>query len=102
MADEKWADGGIIPNDGKLAIVHNDYVLPRAMVEKLEDQIRERTLNTISEEATGCCARLGKALRDKPDLAEWTCPKCGLLWKPRDVGGVRHWEAHPDFVVWKR
>ncbi len=56
------------------------------------------------EDATGCCAAINKAIRkgelDAVDL--WTCPRCGMDWRPRLVAGkVRFWEAQPVVMVWK-
>lgn len=61
----------------------------------------DRLLNVVSEDATGCCAGLRKALREKPDLPQWTCKRCGMDWKPRETNGMRLWEAHPMIVLWK-
>lgn len=32
----------------------------------------------------------------------WTCPKCGCEWNPRMVGSVRHWEPHPEVMIFRR
>lgn len=64
--------------------------------------VAPKTLNVISEDATGCCAAIRKALKQAPDLERWNCPKCGLDWMPRMVDGMRLWEAKPVFQVWKR
>lgn len=52
----------------------------------------------------GCCAAIIKASRkgELADVDRWTCPKCGMIWKPRLVGPVRYWEAHPYIEVIRR
>lgn len=57
--------------------------------------------NAFSEDATGCCRRikfasLKGALEDKE---EWTCPVCGMVWKPRPIETIRYWEAQPMIEV---
>ena len=61
-----------------------------------------RPLNIVSEDCYGCCGALRKELRVNPELADWTCGKCGLPWKPRLVDGVRLWEAKPVFLAIRR
>ncbi len=56
------------------------------------------------QDATGCCAAINKAFRkgelDAVDL--WTCPKCGMEWRPRLVAGkVKFWECQPVIMLWK-
>ena len=29
----------------------------------------------------------------------WNCPKCGCLWKAKQIGPVRHWEPVPLIAV---
>lgn len=36
---------------------------------------------------------------DKAD--DWTCPKCGALWKATVEDGVRKWAAQPAAMVFK-
>jgi hypothetical protein len=58
-------------------------------------------INVPSEEAAGCCAALRKALLASPEMDTWTCPKCGMEWRPRIEAGMRYWEAHPIIQVWR-
>ena len=50
-----------------------------------------------------CCAqRLAKALREAvTPMTEWTCPKCGVEYRPRMVGRLRHWEPQCPVVVFR-
>jgi hypothetical protein len=55
--------------------------------------------------ADPCCGiALSKAsLAGELDGAEsWTHEKCGMEWKPRKVGEVWFWEAHPYIEVIRR
>ena len=50
-----------------------------------------------------CCSkRLAKALLAATEpLTEWTCPRCGVEYRPRVVGDLRHWEAICPVVVFR-
>jgi len=55
-----------------------------------------------SYEPDTCCGKhIVRAISEgKLDAADsWECPKCGLEWKPRVVGTLRHWEPHPVLLV---
>ncbi len=47
-----------------------------------------------------CCGRLiaNDAVNGRL-LKAWTCPKCGMEWKPRAVAGVEHWSPAPAVMV---
>ncbi len=50
-----------------------------------------------------CCgARLGVALMEGLTGDNWVCPRCGVEWRPRLVEGVRWWEPHEVFEIWRR
>ena len=50
-----------------------------------------------------CCGRrLAKALLAATEpLKEWTCPRCGCLWRPQIVGELRHWQVDAPVVVFR-
>ena len=50
------------------------------------------SLNVIESE--GCCVRHFAKVAATLDNAElWTCPRCGVEYKPQMVGPVRNWVA---------
>jgi hypothetical protein len=55
----------------------------------------EGILNVIEPDA--CCSKRFQKAAQKGELegvTSWTCPKCGVLYKPQMVNGcVRHWVA---------
>ncbi len=80
-----------------------DQVLTRQkLTEALAELDRQKPLNVVSEDAYGCCGAIRKALVKDPFMEAWTCPKCGMDWKPRMIDGIRMWEARPAFLMWKR
>lgn len=62
---------------------------------------QHKSLNIVSEDAYGCCGAIRKALQKDASIDTWTCPKCGMDWKPRMVDGMRLWEARPAFMKWR-
>jgi hypothetical protein len=48
-----------------------------------------------------CCSKLlAKALLAAAEpLESWTCPRCGCLWTPRQVGPLRNWTPQPAVMV---
>ncbi len=59
-----------------------------------------RLLQTHVED--DCCdGPLNRALRsgslDKAD--SFTCPKCGEIWKPEIIEGIRHWTPRPVIMI---
>lgn len=46
-----------------------------------------------------CTRRIMKANRN--NMAEWTCPECDTLWRPRMIETLKHWEptASPVLVL---
>lgn len=55
------------------------------------------------QDATGCCRAINTAIRkgelDSVDV--WACPQCSMEWRPELVEGIRVWQAHPIFMLWK-
>ena len=55
-----------------------------------------------SHEPDQCCGKhISKALRaeELDTAAEWTCPRCGVLWTATIEGTVKHWSPKPIFLV---
>ena len=61
--------------------------------EPVRDAIQSRPLNVI--EPDPCCTpRFAKAAPSLENAESWTCPKCGVEYRPVMVGPVRNWVAH--------
>lgn len=99
-----WADfpatpeqhAGLMAAESKGSYFHKHWKMGR----KEPDPPGGPRLNSTEEDA--CCSRrlqrvlCSGALRDKDS---WTCPACGVEWKPRMVETIRHWEPVVHFEV---
>ena len=54
-------------------------------------------LNVLDEDAGKCCHR-SMATIGNADVT-WTCPTCGLLFRPEMIGPVRHWSIVPFVAI---
>ncbi len=83
-----------------LAISRGTRIDCKPIGEPKPTQEAPRLLQTHVEDE--CCdGPLNRALRsDALDKAEsWTCPKCGEIWKPELIEGLRHWSPRPVIMI---
>ena len=101
---DTFTDSWILPKGGDAAIA--DTATGGVARSTSEDaappiKLREAANSLDTFETDACCSKyLARALQFDLRLGgEWTCPKCGELWKRRQVDGVGVWGPAPLIAV---